>query len=60
MVPRPAAAEGAAEGVLADQDGQLAEEGEEHAQPRMLKAPQEPSLREIEEHEAMGHAICRN
>ncbi|CAK0811643.1 unnamed protein product [Prorocentrum cordatum] len=56
---QPAAA-AAADALPAAPDGQQADEGEEEARPRVLKAPHEPSQREIDEHEAMGHATYRS
>ncbi|CAK0882435.1 unnamed protein product [Prorocentrum cordatum] len=56
---QPAAA-AAADALPAAPDGQQADEGEEEARPRVLKAPHEPSQREIAEHEAMGHATYRS
>ncbi|CAK0865787.1 unnamed protein product [Prorocentrum cordatum] len=56
---QPAAA-AAADVLPAAPDGQQADEGEEEARPRVLKAPHEPSQREIVEHEAMGHATYRS
>ena len=41
-------------------DSQFGEQGEEQARPRILKAPHEPSQNEIDEHEAMGHAVYRS
>ncbi|CAK0839220.1 unnamed protein product, partial [Prorocentrum cordatum] len=56
---QPAAA-AAADALPAAPDGQQADEGEEEARPRVLKAPHEPSQKEIAEHEAMGHATYRS
>ncbi|CAK0864353.1 unnamed protein product, partial [Prorocentrum cordatum] len=50
----------AADALPAAPDGQQADEGEEEARPRVLKAPHEPSQKEIAEHEAMGHATYRS
>ncbi|CAK0798213.1 unnamed protein product, partial [Prorocentrum cordatum] len=60
ILEKTPAAAAAADALPAAPDGQQADEGEEEARPRVLKAPHEPSQREIAEHEAMGHATYRS
>ncbi|CAK0880049.1 unnamed protein product, partial [Prorocentrum cordatum] len=60
ILEKTPAAAAAADALPAAPDGQQADEGEEEARPRVLKAPHEPSQREIDEHEAMGHATYRS